>query len=80
MFFRGNFPLKFSRFAPMSALMSLSASALDSVYRSVDTREEFGIAVLKKAQDQARQEASALIESIAEQPTPAETFRLDTYA
>ena len=44
--------------------MSLSASSLDSVYRSVDTREEFGIAVLKKAQDQAKQQATALIESI----------------
>ena len=60
--------------------MNISASGASSFPPNVDTRTEMGVAVLKKAQEQMTQQASALIESI-DQPPPAEHGnRLDTYA
>ena len=60
--------------------MNISASGASSFPPNVDTRTEMGVAVLKKAQEQMTQQASALIKSI-DQPPPAEPGnRLDTYA
>lgn len=59
--------------------MNLSATGVNGLSPKVDTRTEMGVAVLKKAQDSMKQQATALIESI-EQPTPDDSGRLDTYA
>ena len=61
--------------------MNISATGgANSFPTNVDTRTEMGVAVLKKAQEQMTQQASALIKSI-DQPPPAEHGnRLDTYA
>ena len=61
--------------------MNISATGgANSLPSNVDTRTEMGVAVLKKAQDQMTQQASALIESIDQTPPPAGGDRLDTYA
>lgn len=60
--------------------MNISATGVNSYPANADTRTEMGVAVLKKAQEQMSQQATALLESI-DQPPPAEPGnRLDTYA
>ena len=55
-------------------------SLLDSVLTAQSTREDIGVAVLKKAQDAAKQEGTALVQML-EQPGPQANGRLlDVYA
>ncbi len=60
--------------------MSVSTTGVSGYPSKVDPRTEIGVTVLKKAQDQMKQQATALIESI-DQPPPSDSHqRLDTYA
>jgi hypothetical protein len=54
-----------------------TTSLLDSVLNAENTRQEIGVAVLKKAQDAQTQEGEALIKMIETSAPPA---LLDVYA
>jgi hypothetical protein len=59
------------------------ASLLDSVLTAQTTRQDIGVAVLKKAQDNIKQQGEAMIQMIEQsgaQPPNTATPLLDTYA
>ncbi|GDY19625.1 hypothetical protein LBMAG56_09700 [Verrucomicrobiota bacterium] len=60
--------------------MSVSTTGVNGYSSNVDPRTEIGVTVLKKAQDQMKQQATALIESIDQPPPSDHAQRLDTYA
>jgi hypothetical protein len=47
------------------------ASLLDSILAAQSTREEMGVAVLKKAQDSAKQEGEAMVKMLEQASTSA---------
>ena len=55
-------------------------SLLDSVLSADRTRQDVGIAVLKKAQDVSKQQAEALLQGIEESGPQGEGSTLDVYA
>jgi hypothetical protein len=55
-------------------------SLLDSVLTAQTTREEIGVAVLKKAQDTAKQEGEAMVQMLENLSAPAQGRLLDVYA
>jgi hypothetical protein len=62
---------------------SAPTSLLDSVLTAQSTRQDAGVAVLKKAQDAMKQEGEALVqmlEQVAAQPAGAGKPLLDVYA
>ena len=55
-------------------------SLLDSVLTAQSTREDIGVAVLKKAQDTAKQEGAALVQMLEQTGPQANGRLLDVYA
>lgn len=55
-------------------------SLVDSVLQAQTTRQDIGVAVLKKAQDAARQQGEAFVKMLEESAPPADPRRLDAYA
>ena len=55
-------------------------SLLDSVLQAQSTRQGIDVAVLKKAQDAARQQGEAFVKMLEESAPQADPRRLDVYA
>ncbi len=56
------------------------ASLLDSVLTAQTTREDLGVAVLKKAQDSAKQAGEAMVQMLEKSGPRANGSLLDAYA
>ena len=56
------------------------ASLLDSVLNAEKARTDMDVTVLKKAQDQMKQQGRAMVEMLEESVTSPDDRRLDTYA
>jgi hypothetical protein len=56
------------------------SSLLDSVLQAQTTQQDVGITVLKKAQDQVKQQRQAMVKLLEQSGGSADDFRLDTYA
>jgi Putative motility protein len=57
-------------------------SLLDSILAAQTTNQEIGVAVLKKAQDAAKQEGEAMVKMLEQAAPPPQSSRslLDAYA
>jgi hypothetical protein len=53
---------------------------LDSVLQADTTRQEANVAVLKKAQDLAKQQGQAMVQLLEQSGVSPESTRLDVYA
>jgi hypothetical protein len=56
------------------------ASLLDSILTAQNTREDLGVAVLKKAQDSAKQEGEAMVQMLEKSAPRSSGSLLDVYA
>jgi hypothetical protein len=56
------------------------SSLLDSVLMAETTRQDAGVAVLKKAQDQAKQQGQAMVQLLEQSGASADGLHLDAYA
>jgi hypothetical protein len=57
-----------------------ATSLLDSLLKAEQTRTEMGVAVLKKAQDSAKQQGEAMVQMLEQSAPRPEYPRLDVYA
>ena len=55
-------------------------SLLDSVLQAEGTRQDAGVAVLKKAQDQAKQQGQAMVQLLEQSGISPDGSKLDAYA
>jgi hypothetical protein len=56
------------------------SSLLDSVLMAETTRQDAGVAVLKKAKDQAKQQGQAMVQLLEQSGASADGLHLDAYA
>ena len=56
------------------------SSLLDSVLQSQTTQQDVGVAVLKKAQDQIKQQGQAMVQLLEQAGVSPDGSRLDAYA
>ena len=56
------------------------SSLLDSVLMAETTQQDAGIAVLKKTQDQVKQQGQAMVQLLEQSGVSADGLRLDAYA
>ena len=56
------------------------ASLLDSILTAQTTRQDMGVAVLKKAEDIDKQQGEAMIKMLEQSAPPAKPGTLDVYA
>ena len=56
------------------------SSLLDSVLQSQTTQQDAGVAVLKKAQDQIKQQGQAMVQLLEQAGVSPDGSRLDAYA
>jgi hypothetical protein len=56
------------------------ASLLDSVLKAQSTQQDVGVAVLKKAQDQVKQQGQAMVQLLEQSGMPTDGSKLDSYA
>ena len=59
---------------------STAATVLSNVANAESAATEVGVAVLRKAQDQMKQQAEALLKMIEQTPNGSDGQRLDVYA
>jgi len=59
---------------------STASTVLSNVTNAEGTVAEVGVAMLKKAQDQMKQQGEALIKMIEQTPNGSDVQRLDVYA
>jgi len=59
---------------------SQPSSLLDSVLQAESTRQDAGVAVLKKAQDAVKQQGQAMVQLLEQAGVSADGSRLDVYA
>ena len=57
-----------------------ATSLLDSVLNAQSTKVDIGVAVLKKAQDSAKQQGAAIVRMLEQAAINPESGHLDTYA
>jgi len=67
-------------FATMTISGSTAATALSNVANAEGAAPEVAVAMLKKAQDQMKQQGEALIKMIEQTPNGSDGQRLDVYA
>jgi hypothetical protein len=56
------------------------SSLLDSVLMAETTQQDAGVAVLKKAQDQVKQQGQAIVQLLEQSGVSADGLHLDAYA
>jgi len=56
------------------------SSLLDSVLKAETTQQDVGVAVLKKAQDQVKQQGQAIVQLLEQSGVSADGSHLDAYA
>ena len=56
------------------------SSLLDSVLQAQTTQQDVGVTVLKKAQDQVKQQGQAMVELLEQSGVSADGSHLDAYA
>ena len=55
-------------------------SLLDSVLKAETNKQNVGVTVLKKAQDQVKQQGQAMVKLLEQAGLPGDGSKLDTYA
>lgn len=64
----------------MTVQGNTDVSLIQSVLEAAQAREEYGVALLRKAQDTTRQQGEAMVQMLEQAVIAAEPGRLDTYA